>query len=97
LAEWLITQQESRKFDNRVAIAWYGGIEGLNVYQHLEQAILIGTPTAPVDDIIEMGHAIWANDETLLDTEVRQVWRQYAYKADDRSGMENLVMEFADE
>jgi hypothetical protein len=47
--------------------------------------------------MIEIGQALWANDPKPLNPEIRQVWRQYAYRASDGSGMEALVWEFEDE
>lgn len=97
LAEDLIALQEQGTFDARVAIAWYGAIEGLNAYENRTQAILIGAPTAKVEDIVEMGHAIWANDPIPLNPEIRYVWRRYAYKDSEGNGMEAQVWEFVDE
>jgi hypothetical protein len=97
LAQYLIALQQQGEFDSRAAIAWYGAIEGINTYEDRTQAILIGTPSPQKDDIIEMGQAIWANDPKLLNTEVRQVWRRYAYKDANGNGKEAKIWEFEDE
>ncbi|MEK9135658.1 MAG: hypothetical protein AAB393_00940, partial [Bacteroidota bacterium] len=94
LAEDLIDWQAQGKLDARVAVAWYGGIEGLNAFEDRKQVILLGTPTAPVEDIVEMGQAIWANDPTPLNPEIRYVWHRYAYKDSEGNGMEAQVWEF---
>lgn len=97
LADHLIDWQAQGKLDTRVAVAWYGGIEGLNAFEDRKQVILLGTPTAPVEDIVEMGQAIWANDPTPLNPEIRYVWRRYAYKDSEGNGMEAQVWEFCDD
>lgn len=97
IAGWLIAKQEHGELDSRISIAWYGAIEGLNAYEDKKQVFLIGTPTPPVDDIVEMAQAIWVDDPNPLNPEVRRVWRRYAYRAENGSGMEALVWEFADE
>ena len=58
VAGWLIEKQECGELDSRISIAWYGAIEGLNAYEDKKQVFLIGTPTPPVDNIVEMAQAI---------------------------------------
>ena len=62
LAEYLIEEQKSGRMDQAIAIAWFSGIEGVNQYESREVAIIIGTPSVSVDNVVEMAYALWASD-----------------------------------
>jgi len=96
LAEYLIGEQKNGRMDQDIAVAWFGGIEGVNQYESREVAIIIGTPSVPADDLVEMAHALWASDPETLDTRQHHAWRQYPYCDADGNGMEVQVREFID-
>lgn len=62
LAEYLIEEQKSGRMNQAIAIAWFSGIEGVNQYESREVAIIIGTPSVSVDNVVEMAYALWASD-----------------------------------
>ena len=96
LAEYLTEEQQSGRLDQDIAVAWFGGIEGVNQYESREVAIIIGTPSVAADDLVEMAHAIWASDPVPLDTRQHRVWQQYPHCDADGNGMEVQVREFID-
>jgi hypothetical protein len=91
--------QKEGKFDNRVAVDHFGNVEGTNKYEHLRQVIIIGAPSIQPDELLQMAHCIWHDDdEPLDDTMIKDGnFRPYQYREEETgNGYEVEVREYKD-
>jgi len=91
--------QKEDKFDCRVALDHFGNIEGTNRHENKRQVIIIGTPSIRPDELLQMAHCIWHDDEEPIDdTMVKDGnWRPYQYREEETgNGYAVEVREYKD-
>jgi Domain of unknown function (DUF3854) len=80
VADYLRSLQEQGELSPSVAIEHYGNIEGSNEHEQRKIAILLGTPQVSPDELEEMAHALFQNDEEPISMETEERWERYPYR-----------------
>jgi hypothetical protein len=95
---YIETLQREGKFDNRVALDHFGNVEGSNKYEHYRQVIIIGAPSIQPDELLQMAHCIWHDDDEPINDEMVKDgnWREYQWQDDDGNGRAVEVREYKD-
>lgn len=91
--------QKEGKFDSRVVVDHFGNIEGTNRHENKQQVIIIGAPSIQPEELLQMAHCIWHDDEAPIDdTMVKDGnWRPYQYREEETgNGYAVEVREFKD-
>ena len=90
--------QREGKFDNRVALDHFGNVEGSNKYEHYRQVIIIGAPSIQPDELLQMAHCIWHDDDEPINDEMVKDgnWREYQWQDNEGNGRAVEVREYKD-
>lgn len=97
VADYLRKLQDEGNLSRAVGIEHYGNIEGSNEHEHRRTVILLGTPQVSPDELEEMAHALFQNDETPISMETEQQWEGYNYRDCNGKGYEVKTRRYLDE